>query len=83
MIHKAPPRKSHAGSQVERYETNGYVLLRDQFSNDEMAQPDEALRANPPLDGNTTDTTYPEPNRYALAKSSWRDPASFTSRPTR
>lgn len=63
-----------SGAQIEQYERDGYLLLRSQFSNEEMARLDQAFHDNPPLDGNTEATVYPAANRYTLAKSSWSDP---------
>jgi hypothetical protein len=60
--------------QKVQYERDGYLILRQPFTDEEMARLDEAFKNNPPLDGNTKNTTYPAPNRYTMAKSSWTDP---------
>jgi hypothetical protein len=57
------------------YDRDGYLLLRDFFTTEEMQRLDTAFAANPPLDGNNAPDQYPAPDRYTFAKSSWQDPA--------
>lgn len=61
--------------QRREYEEQGFLVLRSQFTEEELDQLDEAASRNPPLDDGKPVGTYPEPGRYTLAKSSWCDPA--------
>lgn len=60
--------------QVEQYERDGFLILRDQFNREEMAELDAAFAEISPIDIPVTGATYPEPGRYTLAKSSWSHP---------
>jgi hypothetical protein len=60
--------------QRAQYERDGYVVLRNQFSDEEMAALDNVVDRNPPLDDGKLVGNWPEPGRYTLAKSSWCDP---------
>ncbi|MFT6435321.1 MAG: ectoine hydroxylase-related dioxygenase (phytanoyl-CoA dioxygenase family) [Candidatus Azotimanducaceae bacterium] len=59
--------------QREQYERDGYVVLRNQFSEAEMAALNNVVDRNPPLDDGKLVGNWPEPGRYTLAKSSWCD----------
>lgn len=61
-------------AQIKRYEKDGFLVLRNHFSEDEMARLDAAQQRNPPLDGNDGGSKFPEPGRYTLAKSCLKDP---------
>ncbi len=61
--------------QIEQYETQGFLVLRRQFSEPELQRLDEVAVRFPPLDDGKPVATYPAPGRYTLAKSSWADPA--------
>jgi hypothetical protein len=61
--------------QIQQYEDQGYLILRNQFSEEELGRLDEAAQKFPPLDDGKRVGVYPEPGRYTLAKSSWKDPA--------
>jgi len=63
-----------SAEQQEQYERDGYLILRNQFSDTEMAALDAAILRNPPLDDGKPVGTWPGPGRYTLAKSSWCDP---------
>jgi hypothetical protein len=60
--------------QIDQYENDGYLILRSQFTEDEMLALDAAVESNPPLDDGKPVGTFPQPGRYTLAKSSWNDP---------
>jgi phytanoyl-CoA hydroxylase len=70
--------------QKQQYLEEGYLLLKNQFSERELAQLDDAATRFPPLDDGKPVGTYPGPGRYTLAKSSWKDPAfvHFAEHPT-
>lgn len=59
--------------QIAQYQKAGYLILRSQVDESDLKRFDEALKRNPPVDGNVPGT-YPEPGRYTLAKSSFADP---------
>lgn len=63
--------------QIEQYERDGYLILRNQFTEAELDELDGAADRNPPVDDGEAkqDCIWPEPGRYTLAKSSWCDPA--------
>jgi len=61
--------------QIRQYEEDGYLILRQQFSEEELERLDDAAERFPPLDDGKPVGTYPGPGRYTLAKSSWTDPA--------
>lgn len=71
-------------AQKAQYERDGFVVLRNQFSEAEMSGLDEAFARNPPLNANMGSLNYPEPGRYTLAKSCFKDPgfARFAEHPT-
>lgn len=62
-----------SAQQREQYESDGYLILRNQFSDAEMASLDNVVDQNPPLDDGKPVGKWPEPGRYTLAKSSWCD----------
>jgi hypothetical protein len=63
--------------QIARYETDGYLILRSQFTKDELSALDAAVASHPPLDDGKPVGTFPQPGRYTLAKSSWNDQGFF------
>ena len=60
--------------QRHQYERDGYVILRNQFSDSELTALDQVVDENPPLDDGKLVGNWPEPGRYTLAKSSWCKP---------
>ena len=60
--------------QIERYERDGYLLLRGQIDEASLQRFERGLEHNPPLDGSTGNVVWPAPGRYTLAKSSLADP---------
>ncbi|MEM7019113.1 MAG: phytanoyl-CoA dioxygenase family protein [Pseudomonadota bacterium] len=62
-------------AQQQQYEEQGFLILRSQFSEEELKRLDDILDQFPPLDDGKLVGTYPAPGRYTLAKSSWTDPA--------
>ena len=63
-----------SAAQFEQYERDGYLILRNQFSDAEMSALDAVADRNPPSDDGKLVGNWPEPGRYTLAKSSWSDP---------
>ena len=59
--------------QCEHYQREGYLVLRNQFDEQELQRFDAAFKRNPPLDGHEG-ATYPNAGRFTLAKSSLADP---------
>lgn len=59
--------------QIELYERDGFLLLRNQIDEASLQRFERGLARNPPLDGNTANV-WPAPGRYTLAKSSLADP---------
>ena len=64
-----------SAAQFEQYERDGYLILRNQFSDAEMSALDAVADRNPPSDDGKLVGNWPEPGRYTLAKSSWSDPS--------
>ncbi len=60
--------------QIEQYERDGFLILQNQFSDEELDRLDAASSKHTPLDSHAPGLNYPEPGRYTLAKSSWADP---------
>jgi len=59
--------------QIERYERDGFLLLRDQIDEASLQRFERGLARSPPLDGDT-ESVWPAPGRYTLAKSCLADP---------
>ncbi|SVB22280.1 uncharacterized protein METZ01_LOCUS175134, partial [marine metagenome] len=65
-------------AQHRQYQEEGFLILRNVFSDDELDELDQAADRHPPLDDGKDKGdvgTWPNPGRYTLAKSSWSDPA--------
>ena len=60
--------------QIAQYQRDGFLILRNQFSEDELQKLDRASDQHTPLDSHAPGLTFPDPGRYTLAKSSWADP---------
>ncbi len=74
-------------AQQRHYQEEGFLILRNAFSNDELNSLDHAADLYPPLDDGKNKGgvgNWPNPGRYTLAKSSWCDPAFvyFAEHPT-
>jgi ectoine hydroxylase-related dioxygenase (phytanoyl-CoA dioxygenase family) len=59
--------------QIERYERDGFLLLRGQIDEASLQRFERGFARNPPLDGNTGNV-WPAPGFYTLAKSCLADP---------
>ena len=58
---------------IERYERDGFLLMRDQIDEASLQRFERGLARSPPLDGNTCNV-WPAPGHYTLAKSCLADP---------
>lgn len=64
-------------SQLADYQRDGFVVLRNVFSDAEISRLETGFARNPPVDGTLYDVkslTYPEPGRYTLANNCLKDP---------
>jgi hypothetical protein len=55
-------------AQIDQYQEDGYLVLRNQFDQTELAKLDSAFQQSSP---EAPGLAYPEPGRYTLAKSAW------------
>ena len=74
-------------AQHRHYQEEGFLILREVFSDDELDRLDQAADRYPPLDDGKDKGgvgNWPNPGRYTLAKNSWCDPAfvHFAEHPT-
>ena len=74
-------------AQHREYQEEGFLVLREVFTDHELDRLDQASDLYPPLDDGKDKGgvgNWPNPGRYTLAKSSWCDPAfvHFAEHPT-
>lgn len=62
-----------SAEQHAQYKRDGYLILRNQFSDTEMTALDAVADAHPPLDDGKQPGAWPAPGRYTLANSLWCD----------
>ena len=79
-------KRMFTADQHRQYQEQGFLVLRNAFSEKEMDLLDDAADRHPPLDdgqGKAGATKWPNAGRYTLAKSSWCDPdfVSFAEHP--
>ncbi|MCP5026615.1 MAG: phytanoyl-CoA dioxygenase family protein [Actinomycetia bacterium] len=66
-----------SAEQIADYENDGFLVLRGQIPEADIARLEVAFARNPPNDGTLGDAaglTYPEPGRYTLAVNALKDP---------
>ncbi len=73
--------------QHRQYQEQGFLVLRNVFTEAELNRLDDAADRHPPLDDGQDKGgvgNWPDPGRYTLAKSSWCDPdfVHFAEHPT-
>jgi len=74
-------------AQHREYQEEGFLVLREVFTDHELDKLDQASDLHPPLDDGKDKGgvgNWPSPGRYTLAKSSWCDPTFvyFAEHPT-
>ena len=71
MIHTALTRE-----QIDQYEKEGYLVLRNAISEQDIIRLERGVKNNPPLDGTLDPNApiFPSPGRYTLATQAPADP---------
>jgi ectoine hydroxylase-related dioxygenase (phytanoyl-CoA dioxygenase family) len=80
---RPPAQPVLSAEQIERFHTDGYLVVRGAFDDAVLARFEAAVPHHPPLDQAVAGQTYPGPGRWTLARNAMADPdlAYLAARP--